>query len=78
LIRLDLAAALLLAPAPDPEQAAALGLEAVTCAAGNPIESIRRRSGELVARAQPWRRLGLVNQLAEATRALRPAAGGGR
>ncbi|MBL7499878.1 helix-turn-helix transcriptional regulator [Frankia sp. CNm7] len=78
LVRLDLATALLLAPTPDPEQAAALGLEAVTSAAHNPIESIRRRSHELVTHAQPWRPLGPVNQLAEVTRTLTPHPGGSR
>jgi len=78
LVRLDLATAMLLAPTPDPEQAATLGIEAVTGAAGNPIESIRRRSSELVAHAQPWRRLGSINHLVEATRVLAPHAGGSR
>ncbi|WP_241832078.1 hypothetical protein [Parafrankia soli] len=78
LVRLDLATALLLSDAPDPEQAAALGIEALTSAAGNPIESIRRRSHELVARAGPWQQIGPVTELAEASRALALPAGAHR
>ncbi|WP_131787477.1 helix-turn-helix domain-containing protein [Protofrankia symbiont of Coriaria ruscifolia] len=78
LVRLDLATALLLSDAPDPEQAAALGIEALTSAAGNPIESIRRRSHELVTQAQPWHQIGPVTELVEASRALALPSGGRR
>ena len=70
LVRLDLATALLLSHSPDPEQAAVLGIEALTATAGNPIESVRRRSHELVTRAKPWQQIGPVTELAEASRAL--------
>jgi hypothetical protein len=78
LVRLDVATALLLAEAPDPEQAAALGIEALTAGAGNPIESIRRRGSELVAHARPWRGLGPVTELAEASRVLAIPGGASR
>jgi hypothetical protein len=78
LVRLDVATALLLAEAPDPEQAASLGIEALSAVAGNPIESIRRRGGELVAHAEPWQRLGAVTELAEATRVLAVTSGPSR
>ncbi|WP_322769231.1 helix-turn-helix transcriptional regulator [Frankia sp. Cr1] len=78
LVRLDLATALLLSESPDPEQAATLGIEALTTAAGNPIESIRRRSRELVTQTQPWRQIGPVTELAEASRALALPPGGSR
>jgi hypothetical protein len=70
LVRLDLATALLLSDSPDPEQAATLGIEALTAAAGNPIESIRRRRQELVTQTRPWQEIDPVTELAEASHAL--------
>ncbi|WP_322780382.1 helix-turn-helix transcriptional regulator [Frankia sp. Cas4] len=70
LVALDVATALTAGDDPDPERAATLGIEALTRAGSNPIESIRQRGRELVRRTTPWRSLPRVTELAEASRAL--------
>ncbi|WP_261563293.1 MULTISPECIES: hypothetical protein [Frankia] len=70
LIALDIATALTTGDDPDPEHSATLGVEALTRAGNQPIESIRQRGQELARRTAPWRSLPTVAELAEVSRTL--------
>lgn len=70
LISLDVATALATGDDADPEHGAALGIEALTRAGTQPIESIRQRGRELARRTTPWRSLPAVADLAEITQTL--------
>ncbi|MFF5082505.1 helix-turn-helix transcriptional regulator [Actinoplanes sp. NPDC000266] len=57
LVRLDIATAMIMAKAPEPEQAAQLVQEALTISAERPITSVLARSQEFLVAADRWRKL---------------------
>ncbi|MFD4634846.1 hypothetical protein ACFVYR_36045 [Streptomyces sp. NPDC058284] len=65
LVGLDVATALLQQPRPDVERAISLGQAAVRAGNARPIESVRQRAGELLARADRWRTERPVREYAE-------------
>ncbi|TMR90585.1 helix-turn-helix transcriptional regulator [Nonomuraea basaltis] len=69
LLRLDIAAALLAANQPEPEQAARLTVEALTISAERPITSVLTRSRELLVAANQWASLPEIREVAETLRA---------
>jgi hypothetical protein len=70
LITLDVATTLTTGDDPDPEHSAALGVQALTRAGNQPIESIRQRGRALARRTAPWRSLPAVAELAEVSQTL--------
>lgn len=65
LVGLDVATALLQQPRPDVDRAIALGQAAIRAGGARPIESVRQRAGELLARADRWRNERPVREYAE-------------
>jgi tetratricopeptide (TPR) repeat protein len=69
LLRLDIAAALLAANQPDPEQAARLTVEALTISAERPITSVLTRSRELLVAAKQWASMPEIREVVETLQA---------